>query len=440
MLISFYPPPMPGLGHDHPRSPAGYLRRQWIRGAWRRGSWGERMVFAAAILAWWPTTVLHAAYLAARLGPSRSRLYGKSPFRQFVEQIEVAAKWMVPPLWYYTFEFFDDERRAHAADYLQRVQVKAFIYHWLVDRTQRHIPKFPFANKLYFSRICRRNGLRAGAIIATVGPKGFIFVDKTMTELPPVDLFVKIKYGRGGRGAEKWSYAAGTYRDSTGRNFTAAELTNYLMRKARFESRVVQYCLVNHSALADLNLGALATARILTARNEKGEIEVTHAVFRMPQRPGARVDNIHAGGIAAAVDLATGRLGRATDLGLRTSSQWHDHHPTTGAPIVGRVLPHWPEALELARRAHERIGDRVVVGWDMALLEDGPCLVEGNGKPDVDLMQRPHQAGLGNSRLGELMAFHLKNFLSGDTRNGRPELGAAAPRAQDPARLTPAPL
>jgi hypothetical protein len=419
MLFSIYPPPIPGLGRDRPGSASAYLRQQWIRGAWRRGSWKDRLGFPFAILLWWPTTILHAAYLAARLGPSRSRISGKSPFRQFIEQIEVAAKWMVPPLWYYTFEFFDDERRAHAGDYLQRVQVKPFIYRWLIDRKRRRDPVFPFASKLYFSNACRRHGIRANTQIATVTATGITFYEEGRTELPPCDLFVKIRTGRGGRGAEKWSYAAATYRDAAGRSLTAGELAEHLIRRSAFEKRVVEYCLINHSALADLNLGALATARIMTARNETGDIEATHAVFRMPQRPGAPVDNIHAGGIAAPVDLATGRLGRATDLGLKTTSRWHERHPTTDAVILGRTLPHWPAALELVRRAHALIGDRVVVGWDVAILEDGPCLVEGNGKPDVDLIQRPHRAGLGASRLGEIMAFHLKNFVAGDIRNGR---------------------
>ena len=96
-----------------------------------------------------------------------------------------------------------------------------------------------------------------------------------------------------------------------------------------------------------------------------------------------------------------------------------ERHPAPGAVILGRSFPHWPAALDLVRRAHALIGDRIVVGWDVAILEDGPCLVEGNGKPDVDLIQRPHRAGLGNSRLGEIMAFHLKNVMAGDIRNGR---------------------
>jgi hypothetical protein len=419
MLITWYPPPIPGLGRDAPETPAGYLRRQWIRGAWRRGTWADRLCFVAAIILWWPSTILHAAYLAIRLGPSRSKISGKSPFRQFIEQIEVAARWMVPPLWYYTFEFHDDERRAHAADYLQRVQVKPFIYRWLIDRKQRRDLQVPFASKIYFSKVCRTRDVRASAVIATVAANNIAYVDRAMTGLPPIDLFVKIKLGRGGRGAEKWSYAAGTYRNAEGRSLTAAELAEHLKRRAKFEKRVIEACLANHSNLADLNLGALATARILTVRNEQGEIEATHAVFRMAQRRGAHVDNIHAGGIAAPVDLATGRLGQATDLGVRIDSAWHVRHPVTGAQIEGRILPHWPEALALVRRAHDRIGDRVAVGWDVAILEDGPCLIEGNGKPDVDLIQRPHRAGLGNSRFGVLLAHHLKKAQAGDIRNGR---------------------
>jgi hypothetical protein len=411
---------MPGFGRNAADNPTGYLRHQWLLGAWRKASWGERVLFVLAGLLWYPTTVAFAGYLALRLGPGRKRIYGKSLARQFIEQIAVAARWMIPPLWYYTFELMDDAKRARAGDYLQRVQMKPFIYHWLVDRVNRKDKRFPFANKPYFSELCKQNGLPASTVIAVISATRASYAEAGVTELPPVDLFVKIKNGRGGRGAEKWSYAAGLYRDAKGQALTAPQLIEHLKSKSRFEKRIIQPCLVNHSALADLNLGALSTVRVLTVRNEQGEIEATHAVIRMPQYEGAPVDNIHAGGIAAAIDLATGRMGRATDLGVRPDSAWHEKHPLTGAPILGRCLPHWQAVLDLARRAHAVIGDRIVVGWDVAILEDGPCLVEGNGKPDVDLIQRPHGAGLGNSRFGALVAHHLKNHRAGDTRNGRP--------------------
>ena len=93
------------------------------------------------------------------------------------------------------------------------------------------------------------------------------------------------------------------------------------------------------------------------------------------------VDNFHAGGIAANIDLVTGTLGRATDIGLTPDIGWLDRHPDDGGVITGRVLPFWSEVLALARRAHLVFNQRLVAGWDIAILADGPVLVEGNWRP-----------------------------------------------------------
>jgi hypothetical protein len=122
------------------------------------------------------------------------------------------------------------------------------------------------------------------------------------------------------------------------------------------------------------------------------------------------VDNIHAGGIAAPIDLATGRMGPASDLGLGPKFAWYDSHPWTHAPIAGRVLPHWQEAMALAVRAHDAFSEWAVIGWDVALLDDGAWLIEGNKGPDVDLMQRPLRGPIGNGRFGALLAYHLERL------------------------------
>jgi len=94
---------------------------------------------------------------------------------------------------------------------------------------------------------------------------------------------------------------------------------------------------------------------------------------------------------------------------LRPDIGWRTHHPDTGAPIEGRVLPFWPETVALACRAHAAFLPRVIVGWDIAITSGGPVLIEGNGAPGIDLLQRAYREPFGNSRLGELMAFHLRN-------------------------------
>jgi hypothetical protein len=126
------------------------------------------------------------------------------------------------------------------------------------------------------------------------------------------------------------------------------------------------------------------------------------------------VDNFHAGGILAKVDLRTGVLGRATDgaMALGPGTGWCERHPQTGGQILGRRLPFWPEVLDLARRAHATaFSDHVLIGWDIAILDDGPRLVEGNKGPDLDLVQRSHGEPLGNARFGQLLAYNLRRGL-----------------------------
>ena len=147
---------------------------------------------------------------------------------------------------------------------------------------------------------------------------------------------------------------------------------------------------------------------MVTIRNEIGAYEATHAVFRMPKGPGAKVDNFHAGGLAAKVDIETGELGPGSDIGLRPDATWHATHPDSGAPLEGRKLPFWKETLDLARRAHAALPEWAVIGWDIAIVEDGPVVIEGNSGADLDIVQRSHREPMGDSRFGELLAHHLR--------------------------------
>lgn len=227
--------------------------------------------------------------------------------------------------------------------------------------------------------------------------------------LPPRDLFIKPIDGRGGRGAERWDFEpTGTYRNGVGERLGEASLRQRLTDLARTRPQIIQPRISNCDDLADLNNGALSTVRILTCLDERDQPEVVSAVLRMAINNNSTVDNIHAGGIAAEIDLATGTLGSASNLGMDAALGWHDIHPNTGATIRGRQLLAWRDVRRLARRAHDAFADRVVVGWDTAKCAEGPLIVEGNSGPDVDLMQRPSGRGLLNSRLGELIAHHLQ--------------------------------
>jgi hypothetical protein len=185
-------------------------------------------------------------------------------------------------------------------------------------------------------------------------------------------------------------------------------LLEHVAQLSMKEPYLVQPAVNNHAALRELSVGALCTVRLLTCRDERGGHEATDAALRMSINPKSPVDNLHAGGIAAPVDLVTGRLGAASDLSGGLRFTWHDTHPLTGAAITDRILPFWPETVALAVRAHAAFSEWTVTGWDIAILDDGPWLIEGNKGPDIDIHQRTARGPMGNRRFGELLAHNLE--------------------------------
>ena len=91
-----------------------------------------------------------------------------------------------------------------------------------------------------------------------------------------------------------------------------------------------------------------------------------------------------------------------------------ERHPDTGTLIEGFQLPHWESAKRLVLRAHEALERIAVVGWDVAILEDGPVIVEGNDSPGASSSQMPSGVPLGETPLVPAVAEHLRRVFAGE--------------------------
>jgi hypothetical protein len=413
--IWFYPPPIKRRAPVRSDlSAVAVIRENYRRVVWRRAEWHQRLALWLALPTWPVWAMLEALRFSLKLGPRVRMETGKSRTRQFGEQVALAWRQLIPPAAYYMFELYLDAHRRRADEYLLRAETKGGAFFLLRPRDFDPNRRNPFRDKAAFAAECAAAGLRAAPVLARF-EKGR--VKSRMPEaLPPIDLFVKLSEGKGGRGAECWRHENTRWR--RGRlSFDDDGLMAHLADHSRVGALLLQPRLINHPELDAINLGALSTLRMVTALDEAERPELIGAVLRMPSRADSAVDNFHAGGIAAPVDPATGRLGAASDMGLKPNTRWHDAHPVTGGKIAGRILPYWSEAKTLVTQAHARLGDRVVIGWDVAILADGPAIVEANGLPDQDILQRILKAPLGEARFGQLLAHHLTH----GTRWRKPE-------------------
>lgn len=397
--------------------PAGFVHASFQREIWSESSASGRVGLVLGALLWPATTLAAAAFMTARSGASTRRRSGVGVWRQLGQQLRLATSAGVPPYWYYLFEFYCEDQRRLARDYLYRFETKRGIYAWLRKYLSSADSTDALSDKARFAARCEAHAVAAIPALL-VAERGELRGGSAPARLPSADLFQKPLRGAGGRGAVAWRYRTGRYYSASfPGGLDAEQLLAYLRSASRSCSYVLRPWVVNHPSLADLGVGALNTVRVVSCLDENDGIEITHAVLRMAREPGAIVDNFHRGGVAARVDVATGELGPATDMGTTSKTAWWTRHPVTGARIEGRKLEDWPRVLDLVRRAHSVFADQVAVGWDVAQLPTGPHLVEGNKSPDLDIIQRTHGAPLGSSRLGELLAFHLRRALQ--AKHGR---------------------
>ncbi|MEO8326989.1 MAG: sugar-transfer associated ATP-grasp domain-containing protein [Nitrospirota bacterium] len=397
-------------------SAAASIHRYFQCEVLRKSRRGERLATFIALPFTPFVVVVLATVFTAINGRAIKKLTDKGIVRQFFEQIGVAARFAILPPWYYIFELHDNAKRQQAGEYLNRFEMKSGLYHYMRDyngglalpaeRSTSYIK-----DKCSFMAHCHSCGVPTVPVLLIVRKGRITPVDWSETGLPAIDLFVKPIKGQGGQHTMRWDYlGSGQYRGNGGKIVSGDQLLELLVQASQCRDYLVQPRLINHQEITDLANGTLATVRVMSCRNEQDKYEVTDAVFRMARHSGTIVDNFHAGGIAANVDIQTGELGKASGGGWGVvRGGWYERHPETNAPILHRKLPCWAELIHCVENAHACLfSDQVVVGWDVALLENGPCMIEANKAPDLDIIQRIKGSPLGNERLGKLLAFNLR--------------------------------
>ncbi len=153
---------------------------------------------------------------------------------------------------------------------------------------------------------------------------------------------------------------------------------------------LVEEYVLQHPDIMALSSSGLNTVRVFTQVHQ-GEVRFLGARFRISVN--SPVDNMGAGNLAAPVDLETGVVtgpGVYSDI----TKEDRDLHPVSGNRINGFALPYWKEVKDLSRRAALHAPENLSVGWDIAITETGPELIEGNHNWCKLLWQLPAKQGL----------------------------------------------
>jgi len=150
---------------------------------------------------------------------------------------------------------------------------------------------------------------------------------------------------------------------------------------------VVEAFVIQHPELRRLFPESVNTIRIVSISTSQ-KADIAYAALRIGNGK-AVVDNFHSGGMTAAIALETGKI--VTDAADMNGNVFAEH-PVTGMKFKGFEVPYFNEAVELVKDAIGKNKIKGYLGWDIAISETGPVLIEVNVSPGVVLLSMPYAA------------------------------------------------
>ena len=309
----------------------------------------------------------------------------KSKLRMICDQFVNIIKHAEPNNYYFLYGLDIKHREDNYVDYSE------FMYY----RERLNNPFSPMStvgilrNKFFFGIVAETLGISVPENVGIIsGGEIFILKDKSSVALTGYlqgiesgDFFVKDIDGECGDGVYHLVISDGSV-TVDGKPSTCEEFCKSLGQGTYLMQRTI----VQHRAISNIFSKSINTIRVETVRNiQSGEIEFLPPLLRVGTGDN-NVDNWAAGGLAIGIDLERYSLAKYGFYKPKYGTK-ATHHPNTGVEFEGYEIPYMMESLETVKRFHNYFKDIHSIGWDIAITEDGPVIIEGNDNWEISLVQ-----------------------------------------------------
>jgi hypothetical protein len=164
---------------------------------------------------------------------------------------------------------------------------------------------------------------------------------------------------------------------------TDPEIINEIYSEVIKSEFLFQETIKQHPEINRLNSSSLNTIRIDTFIDSDGKIDIISAHIRMSTN-NFHVDNISSGGCFVNIPLQTGKLNKYGYSMIKTMGvNILKEHPVTKTIFENYSIPYFPEVKKLVLEAASFMPELRLIGWDVAIGEAGPVLVEGNSDYEI---------------------------------------------------------
>ncbi len=144
---------------------------------------------------------------------------------------------------------------------------------------------------------------------------------------------------------------------------------------------LIEKAIAQHSLLAKLNPSSVNTIRMYVFQDNMGKMDILGSFLRIG-RKNSLTDNSASGGLVCKITPEKGKLQQACEWS--PSLHGVSAHPDHRAQIEGITIPFWNEAKTLGLNTLALLPKTRFAGFDIAITQEGPIMVEVNIQPDSD--------------------------------------------------------
>ncbi len=245
-------------------------------------------------------------------------------------------------------------------DEQRKTQITRGLSNTIVRRMNDKAYWYLFDNKATFNELFKDEVGRGWMKVSTdTDPEAF----KAFLAQHP-DIIAKPLNGSSGVGIERFTSERWAGREDA-----------FLQELLDKEIGIIEERVIQHPRMMEMCPTSVNTIRIATLLGDKKQ-GIVYAFLRIGN--GNVMDNVDQGGMAARVDLESGKL---LTVGADKQGNTYTEHPLTHTPIIGFEVPFFEEAKAMCLKAAQKVPQMRFVAWDVAITEKGPLFIEGNSFP-----------------------------------------------------------
>lgn len=311
----------------------------------------------------------------------------KSLFRMVYELLNLLFYYKEIPVHYFSRYLFKKEI-TNFRDYIPNKFLEKKVAPYFNDKSVKDV----LDNKLFFDMFYNNFDIRIPKILMFNNKRMYVAGNRSIIVNSINDFKVLLEEIFNQNSSDDSVFIKKTNSSSSGKNIyklfrselkTNIQKINEIFSEVSQSEYLFQETVKQHPDLDILCPSSLNTIRIDTFIDINGGIEVISAHIRMSIN-NLYVDNIGSGGCYVGINLKTSELKKygysTTDIiGVKPLTE----HPLTKTVFENFKIPFIPQVIELVIKTASYMPGLRLVGWDVAIGDSGPVLIEGNSDYEI---------------------------------------------------------